>query len=117
MEKSSQFATGQATRQQTCTQSGVNGRTASMTEYNKPYTPLPDWPFTDRDLNSSPFSEDELRVVKYLEEIAPDFGAGNDPILFLISSHGSLRHVNKMLTMEVERLRDENDRLKKLGGK
>ncbi len=37
------------------------------------------------------YSADEKRVVKYLAEIIPDVGAGDDPIGFLIASHAALR--------------------------
>lgn len=33
------------------------------------------------------YSYDEMRVVDYIKEVAPDIGAGFDPIGFLIASH------------------------------
>lgn len=44
----------------------------------------------ERDLDVSPYSKDELRVVTYLRQIAPDIGAGDDPIGFLMASHNAL---------------------------
>lgn len=41
----------------------------------------------DRDPDMDPYRPDERRVVEYLLEIAPDIGAGDDPIGFLIASH------------------------------
>lgn len=42
-----------------------------------------------RDFTSKPYSVDEQRVCDYLTRIA-DAGCGEDPIGFLIASHGAL---------------------------
>lgn len=42
-----------------------------------------------RDFTSKPYSVDEQRVCDYLTKIA-DVGCGDDPIGFLIVSHGAL---------------------------
>ncbi|GAA0267462.1 hypothetical protein LNAOJCKE_3020 [Methylorubrum aminovorans] len=44
-----------------------------------------------RNLDVDPYRADEMRVVGYLLEIAPDVGAGDDPIGFLIASHSAMR--------------------------
>ena len=54
-----------------------------------------------RDFDKFPYSKDEQRVVDYLAEIIPDVGAGDDPILFLIASHASLRSFLKEIDEKV----------------
>jgi len=44
-----------------------------------------------RDMEKNPYRPDEKRVCDYLIRIAPDIGCGDDPIGFLIASHGWLR--------------------------
>jgi hypothetical protein len=46
--------------------------------------------FEQRDLHRAPYSNEELRVVDYLHMVAPDIGAGDDPIGFLLASHNWL---------------------------
>lgn len=46
--------------------------------------------FEPRDLKDKPYSNDECRVVDYLYLVAPDIGAGDDPIGFLLASHNWL---------------------------
>ena len=48
-----------------------------------------------RDFEQNPYSEDELKVIAYLQEIAPEVGAGDDPIGFLIASHRTISRENK----------------------
>lgn len=46
--------------------------------------------FEPRDLQTRPYSKEESRVVVYLHMVAPDIGAGDDPIGFLLASHNWL---------------------------
>lgn len=43
-----------------------------------------------RDIETNPYDAQERRVCAYLQTIVPDTGCGNDPIGFLIASHGAL---------------------------
>lgn len=43
--------------------------------------------FDPRDFSANPYSGDEIRIVEYLQSVAPDIGAGDDPIGFLIAAH------------------------------
>ncbi len=56
-----------------------------------------------RDMDKEPYTKDEIRAVEYLVSIAPDIGAGDDPIGFLLASHNWLTKgkykMNKPLTM------------------
>lgn len=61
----------------------------------------------ERDFDTQPYSADELRIVKYLTEIAPDIGAGDDPIGFILASHAQLVHDRKDDREEIERLREK----------
>ena len=47
-----------------------------------------------RNIESTPYTSDEQRVVDYLHKIMPEIGAGDDPIGFLIASHASLLEMN-----------------------
>lgn len=38
----------------------------------------------------TPYDAHEQRVCDYLQKIVPDIGCGNDPIGFLLASHGAL---------------------------
>lgn len=55
------------------------------------------------------YTADEQKVVDYLLEIMPEIGAGDDPIAFLIASHGSLYHTIKELKRENAQLKAERD--------
>lgn len=44
------------------------------------------------------YTAEQARVAKYLNEIAPGIGAGEDPVGFLIASHGALRRRATELT-------------------
>lgn len=48
------------------------------------------WVGDMRDFDQNPYSSDELRVVEYLSKMLPGIGAGDDPISFLMASHGEL---------------------------
>lgn len=79
--------------------------------YSKKYKEIENYGIKSRCFETDPYSEDELRVVQYLKEIIPDVGAGDDPILFLISSHSSL-----VADRAQQLLKQENDTSNGLDG-
>lgn len=44
----------------------------------------------ERDFDIQPYTPDEMRVCKFLQEIAPDLGCGNDPIGFFLACYATL---------------------------
>lgn len=46
--------------------------------------------FDPRDFDKQPYSKEEMRVVEYLQSVAPDVGAGDDPIGFILAAHNYL---------------------------
>ena len=59
----------------------------------------------ERNFETRPYSLDELRVVKWLQNRVPDIGGGDDPIGFMLASY-ELMHMQyselreKLLTLE-----------------
>lgn len=49
----------------------------------------------ERNFSLNPYTPDEQKVVRYLHQIMPDIGAGDDPIQFLIASHAMLIDILK----------------------
>lgn len=65
---------------------------------------------TERDFTTNPYTPDEERVAKWLTDRAPQVGAGDDPIGFLMASYELLHTQNAYLqnvvnTANVEYLR------------
>lgn len=56
---------------------------------------------TTRDFETHPYSADEERIAAYLRDLLPDVGAGDDPIGFLIASHGALAADARRLAAEM----------------
>lgn len=52
---------------------------------------------TMRDIEQNPYTPDELRVVDFLQTLAPDIGAGDDPIGFLLACYSRLTQERAML--------------------
>jgi|GEM_PF-5569791 len=46
--------------------------------------------FKSRDFDMQPYTPDEMRVVVYLQTVAPDVGAGDDPVGFILAAHNYL---------------------------
>lgn len=59
----------------------------------------------ERDFESTPYTDEEMRVVNYLRFMCPDIGAGDDPIGFLLASHGALVRDREADAITVEDLK------------
>lgn len=55
----------------------------------------------NRDFDKNPYSPDEERVAKWLDDKA-GVGGGEDPIGFLIASYAYIMHMNKELQRELD---------------
>lgn len=68
-----------------------------------------------RDFTISPYSDDEKRIVNWMNKIANGtIGGGDDPLGFFMASYEMLIGERKIMKLEINALKLNNERLVKL---